>query len=467
LLDRLNDERGMALIVSLMVAFVILMLSSVVVAQSIHSLDASGYDRERLTSYNAAEAGVNAWWEDLQTVALASLSCSAKAGVMNTAPNEAQYSAAATFYAADAATTMTCPFTSANPPSYVKILSTGSSEGEAAREVEAFGKLTPVRTGFGAAIMAVNGTTFSNSFTVYGSGGNNGDVYILNGNLNITNSPTIYGNVYVPAGSATFANNSEIKGDLWANGTVSLSNPAVVSGNAKSTAGNISGSGTVTGNATALGTTTVSTVGGSRYPGTNPGAVPTQTFPQITNATTAWTSAGYTLVSFTGASACTNAYNYIHNTGSGTWATSGLTNIVVQISATCIFSNGNNDTIAIRGNLAVVSDGSFAFSQQSHWNGTSAPIKNVYFISGYTAAACTGTKNITVGNNTNFDAFTNVFFYTPCTATMNNTNNFSGQVLAANVTIGNQFTMTFQPVLVPGQGTVTGFSQDLAYIREV
>ena len=99
--------------------------------------------------------------------------------------------------------------------------------------------------------------------------------------------------------------------------------------------------------------------------------------------------------------------------------------------------------------------------------GVSAPVKNVYFISGYTAAACTGTKNITVGNNTNFDAFTNAFFYTPCTANMNNTNNFAGQVLAANVTIGNQFTMTFQPVLVPGQGTVTGFQQDLAYIREV
>ena len=33
------------------------MLSTVVVAQSIHSLDSSGYDRERLLSVNAAEAG--------------------------------------------------------------------------------------------------------------------------------------------------------------------------------------------------------------------------------------------------------------------------------------------------------------------------------------------------------------------------------------------------------------------------
>ena len=111
-----SEEQGMALVVSLMVAFVILMLSSVVVAQSIHSLNASGYDRQRLTSYNAAEAGANAWWEDLQTTALASLNCSTKAGVMNTQPNEAQYSASATFYAADGTTTMTCPMSQCEPP---------------------------------------------------------------------------------------------------------------------------------------------------------------------------------------------------------------------------------------------------------------------------------------------------------------------------------------------------------------
>ena len=43
-----SEEQGMALIISLMVAFVILMLSSVIVAQSLHSLNASGYDRQPL-----------------------------------------------------------------------------------------------------------------------------------------------------------------------------------------------------------------------------------------------------------------------------------------------------------------------------------------------------------------------------------------------------------------------------------
>jgi Tfp pilus assembly protein PilX len=458
-----SEEQGMALVVSLMVAFVILMLSSVVVAQSIHSLDASGYDRQRLSSYNAAEAGVNAWWEDLQTTALASLSCTTKAGVMNTQPNEAQYSADITFYAADGSTAMSCPLSSANPPSYVKVVSTGSSEGEASRQVETFAKLTPVYTGFGAAIMSVNGTSFGNNFEVFGDAGSDGDIYILNGNLSISNSPVIWGSVYVPNGSLSMSNSSQIKGNVWAKGSASLTS---VGGWAKSTTGNISG-GSVGGDATAAGTIT-SSVAGTKYPGTNPGTVPTQTFPQIANSTTAWTNAGYTLVGpYTGSSACTNAYNYIHNTGSGTWATSGLTNIVVQINATCTFSNGNNDTVNVRGNLAVISDGAFTFSQHSDWNGSST-VKSVYFISGYTSTTpCPSTKNIAVGNNTNFNAFVNVFFYTPCTATLDNTNNFIGQALAGTANIGNQFTMTYKPVLVPGQGTVTGFSQDIAYVREI
>jgi 2,3-bisphosphoglycerate-independent phosphoglycerate mutase len=46
-------------------------------------------------------------------------------------------------------------------------------------------------------------------------------------------------------------------------------------------------------------------------------------------------------------------------------------------------------------------------------------------------------------------------------------NNFIGQALAGTANISNQFTMTYKAVLVPGQGTVTGFTQDIAYVREI
>jgi hypothetical protein len=466
-----TSEEGMALIVSMMVAFVVLMLSTIVVAQSIHSLDSSGYERQRLTSVNTAEAGTNDWWQYLETTALDDLECTDRVASMGSAPAESEYTATATFYDDDGSTVLACPLTTANPPAFVKISSTGTAEGETPRTMETYAELTPVYTGFGAAIMAQNGTTFANSFTVTGENGNDGDVYILTGDLNITNSPVIYGSVYVPNGSATTSNNHEIKGDLWAHGSVTINNPGVTTGDALSTTGNVAGSGTVGGDATALGTVTVSNVGGNRYPGTDPGPVPTQTFPQITSDTTPFTDAGYSLVTFsgTGSTPCTNAYNYIKNSGAGTWATSGFTDIVVRIVTTsgspCNLSNGNNDTITVRGDLAIISDGGFNLNTRSNWNGAST-IKNVYFISAAPAGSCTN-KDISVSNNTNFNSFTNVFFYTPCSATMGNTNAFSGQVLAANVTINNQFSMAYTPVLVPGYGDIAGFEQSISYVREV
>ncbi len=49
---------------------------------------------------------------------------------------------------------------------------------------------------------------------------------------------------------------------------------------------------------------------------------------------------------------------------------------------------------------------------------------------------------------------------------MNNQNNYYGQVMGGTVVIGNNYTMTFRPVLVPGYGTITSFREDIAYVRE-
>ena len=54
-----------------------------------------------------------------------------------------------------------------------------------------------------------------------------------------------------------------------------------------------------------------------------------------------------------------------------------------------------------------------------------------------------------MSNNTNFNSFTEVFFYTPCRATMSNQNAFKGQVMSKDITIGNNFKMSYKPVLVP------------------
>jgi hypothetical protein len=479
MLMRLRDEEhGVAMIIAVSVAFVVLILSTVVVAQSIHSLESSGYDRERLLSVNAAEAGTNQWYAYLQSTPSLSMSvdpgCDASTGTLSIAqtvqsgPSAAAFDAVGTFYASDGATTMSCKaFTDTNFPSFVKVRSTGTINGSPNRTLETYVRLTPNYGGFGAAILAVNGTTITNSFTINGNSGNDGDMYFLNGNLRVTNSMTLSGNIYVPNGTAQIENTSTVKGNVWAKGSVTLQNSATIQGDALSSTGNITGTGTINDDATAAGSvvTTNLTIGGIVTQGVTMPAVPTQTFPQITSTTAPWIASGYTLVDLstsTGATLCAKARDWIKNR----WSTSGVTNALIRINTTCTFSNSNNDVFSILGNLAILNDGGFNLTQQSNWNGTTGSIKHIHFISVYSATCSGTTKDITVSNNTNFNAFTNVSFYTPCAATMSNQNAFSGQVLSKDISLGNNYKMTYKPVLVPGITGVTGFKQDISYIHE-
>ena len=475
----LHREDGVAMIVSLMVAFVVLMMSVIVVAQSIHSLDSSGYDRQRLLSVNAAESGTNHWYQYLQTTPLVSLDCSTKVEDIDTGPAVATFEAAATFYAADGATVMDCAtFSETTFPSYALISSLGMVSDQTPRTIETLMRLTPNYGGFGAALLAVNATTFGNNFDIYGSSGNDGDIYVLNGDLTITNSPNIRGNVYVPQGRATLSNNNTVWGNLWARDDITINNPAIVKGSALSELGDINGSGLIEGAATAAGdvdTTGGLTVNGTLSAYTEVPVTPTQTFPTIGYVAASWTGSGYTICDSTcygasaGANNCAKAYNWMRTS----WAGSGYSNVVLRIAggAACTFGPGNNDTNSIIGNLAVISDWGFDFSNRSNWNGTVGSTKLVHFISTAPAASCPAsglstTENITVGNNTNFNTQTNVFWYTPCTATMGNQNAFAGQVMASNVSIENNFKMNYKPVLVPGVTGITGFKQDIAYIHE-
>jgi hypothetical protein len=481
MLMRLRDEeRGVAMIVSLSVAFVVLILSTVVVAQSIHSLDASGYDRERLLSVNAAEAGTNHWYAYLQSTPPVDMAgdpgCDSASGrltiadVVQSGPSQAAFDSVGTFYAADGTTVMSCSTLSdTTHPGFVKVESTGTINGAPARTIETYVRLTPNYGGFGAAILAVNSPTFQGNFTISGNSGNDGDVFVLNGNLTIGNAMTVYGNLYVPYGSATLGNLAVVKGSVWARDSVVVTNPATIEGAALSSLAGISGSGFINGDATAAGAVddVNLTIGGTVTEFVSMPDVPTQTFPQITSSTAAWISSGYTLVDYSanaGSTKCAKARDWIKNT----WASSGVTNALIRIDETCTFSTQppGTDTYTLPGHLGILSDGGFNFSQRSAWNGTSGSIKNVHFTSVYSATCSSTTKDITVGQNTTFNTYLNVSFYTPCKATMNNQNSFDGQVLAKDVTIGNLFKLTYKPVLVPGITGVTGFKQDISYIHE-
>jgi hypothetical protein len=326
--------------------------------------------------------------------------------------------------------------------------------------------LTPNYGGFDAAILSVTNTTFSNNFTVTGLTGSDGDVYITSGDLVVTNSPTIYGNVYIPTGSASISNGTQVVGNLWALNSATINNPATVTGNVISSTSSVGGSGTIGGSATA-GTTIAAglTVGGNEYPNTPQGPPPTQSFPKlcqvaITGVCSAMPWAGYTVSTYTGATACTSAKNFL-TTGTLTG------NRVVFIDAVCNLSIGNNDDITFTGDLAIVTQGSITTTNQNNWTGVSG--KKLFLIVNYRSiftASCSSSYNISIGNNSNF-LNASVLFYSPCTVTLNNSNDFAGQALGNTVNITNQFTLSYRPVLVPGVPTLMGFDQGIVYLREV
>jgi hypothetical protein len=457
-----GDEGGWSMVVSLLVALVVLILSTVVVGQSIHTLNASGYDRKRLTSIAAAEAGVNYWFSYLQTTPVASLDCSAKTQTIASKPATSSFSATAVFYNASS-TVMTCPFSNTNYPSYALVTSTGSVNNNPARKMQTYVRLTPNYGGFGAAILANSGTSLGNNFDIYGQNGNDGDVYILQGSLNISNSPNIRGNVYVPNGGLTMNNNNTIWGSVYTRDAI-VNNSSII-GDVWNENGGVSGGGSIGGNVTSGGTISSSlSVGGTKSPNTFVPATPTKTFPTIGYTASDWTSLGYTIYTPPAATACSSALTYINST----WASGDLVIRIGSPATACTFTTGNS-SFTLKGNLAIISDWGFNLSK-SFWAGTSG-LKKVYFISTAPAASCpasgTTNKNIDMGNNTDFDAFVNAFFYTPCTATLSNQNNYKGQVMATNVNISNHYTMTYTPVLVPGVSSITGFKQDIAYMREV
>jgi hypothetical protein len=454
--SRLRAEDGMAMVLAIMVSFVILLISTTVVAQSISSLNGSGLDRRRALSVHAAEAGVDQLYRYFSTTTPANLSAGPFSVAVNTQPNATSVTATVTYVNA-AGTTMLPPFTSTTYPSGVLVTSVATTGTGVKRTMQSYLTLAPRYAGFDQAIMSANSATFSNNFTVNGQNGDDADVYVLNGNLSLSNSSTVHGTLYVPAGSATLSGNSILYGSIWANGSVTTNSPNTITRDVTSSTGSVVVGGQVGGNVRAgLAVTGASNVAGTVLQNSPQGAPPTQTFPAIGYSQAAWAAAGYTNIqTFTD---CAAARDYVEGTWTG--------NTVIRITAACQYNNGNNATVNLNGNLAIVTDGGVTMSQKSDWNGITST-RNLFLISTAPAASCTGSKDILVSNNTTFNNLVQAFVYTPCAVTMSNSNTFAGQIMGGTVTVGNLFVMNYRPVLVPGASNVSGFDENIAYIREV
>ncbi len=464
-----REESGVAMVIAMFVVMAVVLLSTAILDMSIHNTDQAAYDRKRVTSVAAAESGIDRAWNLIQYTPPGdpAMPCGTPdAGTLTTAPGPATYEAEYTWFDASGAAIATCPLSETNLPAAVLVTSTGRTNNGVPRTMQAYMTLTPSYGGFGAAIIAVTSTAFNNNFTITGDQSNDGDVYVLNGNITITNTPDIYGNIFVPAGGASMSNNSSIIGNLWARDAITINNPASVTGDVTSSTLGVSGTGVIGGDARA-GTTIAAglNVTGTEYPNSPQGPPPTQVFPTACQVAIAgvcgalpWT--GYAVNTFTGATACSSARSFLL---SGTITGDQ----VVWIDQVCNLAIANNDVVNFSGNLAIVTQGSISMNNQNNWNGVTG--RSLAFIVNYRSifpASCGSSYGISTGNNSNFSN-ASVLFYSPCTVTLNNQHDFSGQVLANQVIINNAFTLSATPVLVPGLGEVNGFNQSIVYLREV
>jgi cytoskeletal protein CcmA (bactofilin family) len=483
MMQRLRDEHGLAMVVGIMVAFVVLLLSLTVVSLSIHNSQSSDYDRRRLLAVASSEAGVSAYYVHLETNKASEFSCSLTGGV-DTGPSVASWSATLQLYGPTATQSIACPAPSGVNPAFARITSIGQApSGTLLRRLETFVRLSPVYGGFGAAVLATSPTSIGNKLIVEGNTGNDADLYISCPSdpctLTMSNNQTIAGNVYVQ-GEVVINNSVTILGDLWAKGNITMSNSARVVGNAKSSTGSISISSPAVIEGSATAATIVNAkarVLGLSIEGVTSDPPPSYPLPEVgfTAAEQAsWDAAGYQVNTYND---CTAARNFIAAIPT-TANTKGTRNYVVRITATCALLFGNNTSVSMPGNLAIITDGSITMSQKVTW--TAAPPDGtsdltLFLISRYrTGLACgtpPGPYDITTSNNTDFlnlaeSPILKVFMYSPCAVNLYNQTAFNGQVLAKTVNVANQTTVRFAPSVVPGS-QVTGFKQDVQFLREI
>jgi hypothetical protein len=474
MIRKLNDERGLAMVTGIMVSLVILIFSIAVVDLASHNMRSSDRDRKRVDAVATAEAGLDATMSAIQTAVIDisggnyTLPCTVNAS-MPQAPSS-QYTVTVNYYATYPPTgsPMACPPTS--PPAGATLTSVGNavtnSPTSVTRTMAAQVRLSPVYGAVGGnAIFSDSGLNLQNQLTVNGNVGNDGNLY-TNGDFLCNNNSNIAGSLLVQ-GAVTLSSSCTFNQDVYAKGAISMSNSALVGHDVTSSNSSLVMANTSHINhnvVTAVGTCSSCTTGaGGRVGGTvTTGHIspppPKLTMPQIDYVPSAWTDAGFQIITYSDCSAARTAI-----------AAGWTSPTVVRITPACSLSF-NGDTLNMKNDVAIMADGPIAFSNHNTIQSADSNKRTLYLIeptNGISNPDCTVTnRNIDISNNTDFVGVY-LFAYSQCTVTYNNNNSgLGGQIIGGTVNIQNLYSLTFHPITIPG-GVITGFNEDLAFMREI
>jgi hypothetical protein len=528
---RLKDEEGVAMITAILVSVIVISLSAVAIQLALHNVGTSAYDRKRVQAVAAAEAGIDATMEQLQTAQAQSngtlnLPCSYVPGSalafqstpisLQMAPG-AQYQVAVGFVDQNGAgLSCTSVQSGAVTPSSAYITSTGvatatSSSIAVSRTLYTQVTLIP-NTGFTQALFSNGQFSSQNQFTITGYNSNNGNIY-TNGDFVCNNNSTVYGSVYAQGG-ATIGSSCTMAQDLWTGSSISMSNTAEVKGNLTSSTGgltlqnsakidgNVKVNGTCTDNGTACAAPS-SYIGGTLATGSASPLPPKYPFPALEWATGSpsdfkpgYQALGYTVYNATSTPSvtCANAATAI---ATGFTPPASSPGAIVDVSPTvCPIQFGNNAVVNVNTNTTIVVNGSFTTNNLVTFSGTAGacpqnktlptnPIANGNCIlavivpsssvPGFTRATpcpspfnTTGTYDISFSQQTVFKNL-EVFFYTPCNVNAQNNQGMAGQVYAGGAAqIGNQFQLAYVPIPFPTASTeIVGYQVSPVFLREV
>ena len=476
-----SADAGVTLVIAMMVMGVVSTLSVLVVTVAIRTNQDSGRDRQRTVTVNAAEAGVDASYAQIQASGV-TLPCRWPAtgtSSVKAAPDTATSYATISYFNA-AGTPMTCTAgtlnVSAVKPATAVIDGLGSAQPIAGqpvkqRHMQALVNLTPVYgDSLNKAIFADSSLAFNNQTTLVGNSGPDADVY-TNGNFTCANNQNFAGSV-LAQGSITIQGTCTIAGDAWAKLNVSNSSGSngSIGGRVLSSSGAITLPNNFSVNGTLLAAGSITWGGcsasGKCFPNTSVAAPQSFPFPILRgDAPTmqAWRDQGYTVFyDNVCGSIKANIINVYAKKGSKT-----------LVNTTCAVNFAGDKDIPLSNDLAIFAYGGFSSSQQVSFASNSSTMRNLHWVvpaDAVTSRPC-ATPGVTTDNQFNFAATVNMLVYSPCNISFANNADHLGQVFGgSNVAINNQFTMQFRPVPVwgvdPTSLPLLSYKIDIVYKRE-
>jgi Tfp pilus assembly protein PilX len=471
-LKRFKDDSGIAMITALLATMVVATLAGGAFSLAAHTLNSSATDRRRVQAIHAAEAGLDAFLNYLSTVPVGAVSCTPAETQNQTIPTtpSSTFTATAQYEASTSDTTdKGCP--AANPGAAI-ITSVGTSGG-VSRKMEAFYGLTATQTNsvlYNGSIFVDGDATFGGQATTLPPSGSpyGADLY-SNGSITLQAGGTIYGNVYAQ-GSLTLKGGADVKQDAVSKLGFTTRGSPIIRGNARSsTAGmSFSNSTIVNGNAFyCTGSAPSGSIGGSKTQQCDPTQPPVQSWTgaqpkQFTYVQADWQNRGYIVQNFSdagGVTACTQAKTFMATITSGDY--------VIRINSTCNLAYANFDTLNLKGNMLIVSDGTWSMDGHALVTAGSGNSSTALFVFNYSTPRPCATTGISFNSQAMIDSTVSALIYTPCQVTFGaQSAALSGQIVAGGVSFGAGATITTVPILIPGQSQ-NGFQQSMRYRREI